>query len=188
MASGRDPVNDLSAVVTRRLVEASQRGDRHLPIDAAWGFGATPADLSVWLAGEVDAFRVVALARAFMAARWDRAVGLKGPASRLSDATWPDEAWMALRLACLPWPIDTHCNIPADLAMVSRLAAGDGAAAGTLALRRLRSAGLRPAVHGACADPETARHWAAALAFPITRSVARAMARRLDSNALKETR
>lgn len=188
VASGRDPVNDLIAVVTRRLVEASQRAERHLPIEAAWGFGATPGDLSAWLSREVDASKVLGLSRAFMAVRWDRAVVSNDHGSRAPGGEWPDEAWMAIRLACLPWPIDTHCTVPSDAAMVNRLAAGDGAAAGDLALRRLRSAGLRPVVHAACADPQTARHWGAALAFPISRSTARAMARRLDSNALKETR
>jgi CRISPR-associated protein Csx17 len=186
VASGRDPVNDLLAVVTRRLVEASQRAERRLPIDAARGFSATPGDLSAWLSRGVDVPKVVGLARAFMSVRWDRAVVMKNHGSRMPDAAWPDEAWMAIRLACLPWPIDAHYNVPSDAAMVNRLAAGDGATAGDLALRRLRSAGLRPVVHAACADTETARLWAAALAFPVSQSVARAMARRLDSNVFKE--
>lgn len=188
VASGRDPVDDLIAVVTRRLVEASQRAKRHLPIEAAWGFGATPGDLAAWLSREVDVSKVLGLARAFMAISWDRAVVPRDHGSPPSGAEWPDEAWMAIRLACLPWPIDTHCIVPSDAAMVNRLAAGDGATAGDLALRRLRSAGLRLVVHAACADPQTARHWGAALAFPISRSTARAMARRLDPDALKETR
>ncbi len=188
VASGRDPVGDLIAVVTRRLVEASQGSDRHLPLDAAWGFGATPADLSLWVAGQIDSTKVLALARAFMAIRWDRAVRPEPSTWQPSAASWPDEAWMALRLACLPWPLDAHVNVPADEAMVNRLAAGDGSAACDLALRRLRAAGLRPAVYAACADHDTARRWAAALAFPISQSVARSMARRLDSNALKEIR
>ncbi len=188
VASGRDPVSDLIAVVTRRLVEASQSSERHLPLDAARGFGATPADLSLWASGQIDASKVLALARAFMAIRWDRAVRPEKFVWQASAVSWPDEAWMAMRLACLPWPLDTHRNIPADEAMVNRLAAGGGSAACDLALRRLRAAGLRPAVYAACADHGTARRWAAALAFPISQSVARSMARRLDSNALKEIR
>lgn len=178
----------MTAVVTRRMVEASQSGARRLPLQAAWGFAATAADLSLWVAGHVDGLKVLALARAFMAIRWDRAVYHDSFAQNGADDAWPDEAWMALRLACLPWPLDAHRNVPADAAMVNRLAACDGATACDLALRRLRSAGLRPAMHAACVDPETARRWAAALAFPISQSLARSMARRLDSNTFKETR
>lgn len=188
VASGRDAVGDLLAVVTRRLVEASQRGARHLPIVGAPDHGARAGDVSQWLAGRLEVSKVLALARALMAVRWDHTVRADPQAPRLSDGNWPDEAWMAIRLACLPWPLESHRNIVADQAMVSRLVAGDGAAAGELAIRRLRAAGLRPAVHATCTDPEIARRWAAALAFPISQPLARQMARRLDSNALKETR
>jgi CRISPR-associated protein Csx17 len=95
---------------------------------------------------------------------------------------------MALRLACLPWNLDDNRRIPADDTIVRRLIAGDGATAVEVALRRLRAAGLRPPLQGACADPETARLWAAALAFPVGLRCARAMARRFESNSQKEIR
>ena len=95
---------------------------------------------------------------------------------------------MALRLACLPWGLDENRAIPVDAAMVRRLIAGDGAAAVEVALRRLRAAGLRPPLQGACVGPATARRWVAALAFPISHGSARAMARCFEPNSQKETR
>ena len=93
---------------------------------------------------------------------------------------------MALRLACLPWKLDDNRNIRVDESIVRRLIAGDGAAAVDVALRRLRAAGLRPPLQGACADPPTARLWAAALAFPISFHSARAMVLRFQPSNQKE--
>jgi CRISPR-associated protein Csx17 len=83
---------------------------------------------------------------------------------------------MALRLACLPWKLDDIKPIGADESILRRLMAGDGSTAVETAVRRLRAAGLRPPLQGASADAATARRWAAALAFPISRDCAHAMA------------
>ena len=184
--SGRDPVADLSALVERRLIEAAQSGQRNLPLVAASGCGAHPADLAEFIAGNVDLTRVSALARAFMAVRWDRWQSTQSEVT--PRGAWPDEAWMALRLACLPWKLDDNRTIPVDDSIVRRLIAGDGATAVEVALRRLRAAGLRPPLQGACADPATAHLWAAALAFPINLPCARAMARHFEPNSQKEIR
>jgi CRISPR-associated protein Csx17 len=95
---------------------------------------------------------------------------------------------MALRLASLPWPLDGNRKIPAEAAMVRRLLTGDGSGAVEIALRRLRAAGLRPPLQGAFTDSATSRLWGAALAFPVSLSVARAMARRFESNYLEDFR
>lgn len=95
---------------------------------------------------------------------------------------------MALRLACLPWPLADGQQIPVDSAMVRRLLAGDGGGAVDLALRRLRAAGLRPPLRAACADPTTSRLWAAALAFPISQRSARRMAQHFEFTSQKENR
>jgi len=173
--SGRDPVSDFASIVERRLVEAGQRGRRTLPLVAARGCGALPADLGAVVAGQVDLHRVSALARAFMAVRWDR--WLPPTTTGALDGPWPDEAWLALRLACLPWPLQKDRVIPNDDAIVRRLRSGDGSAAVDIALRRLRAAGLRPPIQGATADAPTARLWAAALVFPISHHDALAMAK-----------
>ena len=172
---GRDAVADFAAIVERRLVEAAQRGQRRLPLVAARGCEANPVDLGALIAGDVDLGRVSALTRAFMAVRWGRWKPANSAA--LPTGAWPDESWISLRLACLPWPLDDNRTIPADDTLVRRLMSGDGAAAVDVALRHLRAAGLRPPIRGASAGPPTARLWAAALAFPVSHYWALAMAR-----------
>jgi CRISPR-associated protein Csx17 len=183
---GRDAVADMAALVERRIIEAAQSGHRNLPLVAAPGCDAHSADVAELIGGRVDLARVSALARGFMAVRWNHWQPTQAEVKR--EGTWPDEAWMALRLACLPWGLDNNRTIPVDHAIVRRLRVGDGAAAIDMALRRLRAAGLRPPLQGACVDPATSRLWAAALAFPISLNSARAMARRFEPNSQKEIR
>lgn len=181
--AGRDPLGDLIALVERRLVEASQRGSRTLPLVAAFGAGARLDDLARFLAGEVDIARVVALGRALMAidwqhVRWTRVQG------RHQDGR-PDDAWAALRLCALPFVVQER-TIVTDPAMFRRLASGDGPGAVELALRRLRAVGFRPPVVAAVVDATSARRWAAAFAFPVDPSVARTMSGRFESRPVKE--
>ncbi|MBX3227166.1 MAG: type I-U CRISPR-associated protein Csx17 [Labilithrix sp.] len=176
--SGRSAASDLVALVERRLLEGTQRGQRRLALVAAPGCSAHLADLGAVLRGAVDLERVSALARAFMAVRWDLwrsridLTGVRGPA--------PDEGWVALRLASLPWALPDRPVIPTDPAMLRRLRAGDVPAAIEVALRRLRAAGLSPPILTGYADAVTARLWASALAFPIGRMSARALARSFE--------
>ena len=184
--TGREPVADFAAIVERRLVEAAQRGQRLLPLVAAPGFESAPSDLAALVAGSLDLDRVSLLVRALMVIRWDRCSD-RGAHTAVADG-WSDEAFMALRLASLPWGLDDARVIAVDSAIVRRLTAGDGAAAVDLALRRLRAAGLRPPIRGACSHPVTAKLWAAALAFPISHRSARAMAQRFEHVSDKEIR
>ena len=188
---GRRGIDDAIALVERRLVEASQRGGRHLPLKAAPNAAAGIADLASLLSGGVDPNRTLALGRALMAldrkAWTDRDVPIELPrAPDRPDEDWPDDAWLAIRLCALPWPLETRSgfelDIGADPALVRRLASGDAASAVGIALRRLGAAGVRCTVRaGAVAvPPDTARLWAAALAFPITKSTAARFLRRLD--------
>jgi CRISPR-associated protein Csx17 len=182
--TGRDPPSDLVALVERRLVEASQTGSRTLPLVARHGAGARLDDLARFLAGEVDVERTVALGRALMALDWKH---VRLPGVRVdSHGDRPDEAWEALRLCALPFPVRER-TIATEPAMVRRLASGDAAGAVELALRRLRASGLRPPLVAAIADPATARRWAAALAFPIAPAVAAAMTDRFENTTARET-
>ena len=181
--SGRDPLSDLVALVERRLIEASQRGSRSLPLVARYGAGARLDDLAHFLAGAVDADRLVALGRALMALDWEH-VRLP-PVHVDSHGDRPDEAWEALRLCALPFPVRER-TIWTEPAMFRRLASGDAAGAVELALRRLRAAGLRPPLVAAIADTTTARRWAAALAFPIAPAVAAAMTDRFENPTATE--
>jgi CRISPR-associated protein Csx17 len=180
---GRDPLSDLVTLVERRLVEASQRGSRTLPLVARRGTGAGLDDLAAFLAGEVDAERVVAIGRALMAVDWGR---VRPPRGRFaSHGPRPDEPWEALRLCMLPFPVRERA-IATEPGLFRRLASGDTAGSVELALRRLRASGFRPPIAAAAADPATARRWAAALAFPIDPAVAFAMAARFENSTARK--
>jgi len=100
---------------------------------------------------------------------------------------YPDDAWIAIRLAYLPFPLPPEDRqIPADPAIIRRLESGDASTAVKLALQRLQSFGIKTTVRVATASPQTARLWAAALAFPINSSTAKRFLRRLDPNSIKE--
>lgn len=182
--AGRDPLADLIALVDRRLIEASQRGSRTLPLVAARGVGARLDDLARFLDGEVDIEKLVRLGRALMAVDWKR-VRRESRPSRYSGPR-PDEAWEALRLCALPFGVHDRI-IPIEPAMFRRLVSGDVAGAGEIALRRLRASGFRPPLVAMLADPATARRWAATFAFPIDAAVANAMADRFENPTMKET-
>jgi len=176
---GRDPLADLAAIIQRRMIEAAAKGKRRLPLVAADGCSAGFGDLAMFLTGTVDAGRLLDLARAFMAIHWNSWSCDYCPRHSRSSEN-PEEAWLALRLACLPWPVTPDKDIPMEPAIVTRLLAGDGAGATSLALMRLRSAGLRPPLQAGITDRRTARRWAAALVFPINLGGARRAAAILD--------
>jgi len=184
---GRDAQMDLGALVQRRVIEAEQSGRRTLPLEAAPGYEADPRDIAALIAGDVDLDAVVSLARALMAIQWSR-VRAKRHRERMTNAIWPDEAWIALRLASLPWPLDDGRKVPIDPAMLRRLASGDGAGAVDLALRRLRGRGFRTPLRAAIADEATARLWAASLAFPISCRSATRLAAQFEFQSNQENR
>ncbi len=179
VASGRDPIRDLGALVERRLMEAGMKGERRSRLVAAPGCGARLDDLALFLSGSLDLDQLLGLARAFMALKWDQ----WSPDHWLrTEATseMPEEIWLAVRLACLPWPLEGDRNIPADPRVVRLLSSGDSGRALEVARTRLRSAGIRPPYHAGATDSVSARLWAAALAFPITRHDALRAATILD--------
>jgi CRISPR-associated protein Csx17 len=176
---GRDAVADCAAVVERRMIEAGMKGQRRLPLAAAPGCGARLSDLVALLAGSVDFDRVIDLSRALMAVRWDAWAG--APRENAVRATeMPPEGWLALRLTCLPWPLAPDKKIPAEAGIVRRLLTGDSAGAVSVALARLRSAGIRPPLQAGVTDGQSARLWAAALVFPIDSGTAFRAAAALD--------
>ena len=171
VATGRDAVTDCAAVVLRRFID--REDTTRLPLQAAPGCDASLADLAALINGQVNLDRVVKLARALMAIdwqEWNKAPFTHKPRQHRTDEH-PDEAWLAIRLACLPWKLADH-DIKAEPSMVRRLLAGDGTAAAAIAKRRLWANGLRVPFEAALADDQTARLWAAALAFPISKGTA----------------
>lgn len=183
---GRRGIDDAVALVERRLVEAAQVGRPGFPLQPAPRAAASLSDLAAWLRGVVDPDRTLALARGLMAL--DRGLWAEQIVwpSRAGDADWPDDAWLCIRLAHLPQPLPGGRVVGCDPAVVRRLACGDGAGALQLALRRLQAAGIRPAVRAGAVPAATARLWAAALAFPISRTTAGRIAIRLDPTLAQE--
>lgn len=174
VAFGRDAIADCAAVVERRLIEGEQNSQRRLPLKSAIGCQARLTDLAELIDGHVDLGRVVKLARALMALDWPawrrdyRELLPDSPPESVYE-NYPDEAWLAVRLSCLPWPIAEGLDIPVEPSIVRRLIAGDAASAVQAARRRLGACGLRLPFAGAIADAETAHLWAAALVFPISK-------------------
>jgi len=180
---GRCGIDDAVALVKRRLIEASQHAQRRLPLKPAFKVSAHPADLVLLLSGNIDLDRTVALARAFMALDARQWAAHPALLQKPKHRYYPDDAWLAIRLTMLPWPISPDNNqIAADPAIIRRLESGDAATAVELSVRRLRSAGITTTVKCAVVSKETARLWAAALAFPISKNVAAEFVRRLDPN------
>jgi len=179
VTSGRDPIRDLIAVVERRLIEARMKGERRSRLVAAAGCAARLDDLARFLTGSLDIEKLLGLARAFMAVKWDqwsREHWLRTE----SSSELPEETWLTVRLACLPWPLTRDKDIPADARIVRLLSGADGARAVEIACTRLRSVGIRPPLQAGVTDPASARLWAAALAFPINRGSALRAAAILD--------
>lgn len=185
--NGRNGVEDAISLLERRQVEATREGLRRFPLKPAPRAAATSADLSAWVQGQVDPDRTLGLARALMAldrSLWaQQIVAIRPPPP---GPPMPDDAWMCIRLAHLAWPLPDGRDLPCDPAILRRLSSGDAATALDLALRRLRTAGLRPAIRATTAPPDVARLWAAALAFPIHRETAAQFARRLDITFAQE--
>ena len=179
VVSGPDPLRDLAAIVERRLIEAAQKGQRRSRLVAATGCGAHFDDLTRLLSGAVDLDRLFGLARAFMAIKWDQWSREHVPQTTPSTDT-PEECWLAVRLCCLPWPLAGDQDIPADERIVRLLLSGNAVRAIEIARQRLRSVGIRPPMYAGVTDAFSARHWAAALAFPIHRSTALRAAAILD--------
>jgi len=176
---GRNGMDDAIALVARRLIEAAQHAGRRLPLEPGFACHASRHDLSRLIAGEVDLNRCLALARALMALN-QRECRLERPRlQRAASCDWPDDAWLAIRLALLPWPLPDGRYAGCDPAIVRRLQSGDAATALSIALRRLSAAGITCAIRAGTATPDLARRYAAALAFPITRETAARFAQRL---------
>lgn len=182
---GRRGLDDAIRLVTRRLIEGSGVG--HIPLYSVGHSSASLSDLTSLLSGGVDLDRTMALARALMAIS-PRELAKRQPAFTRTSDEIPDDAWLAIRLATFPLPLPNRTSpIGSDPAIVRRLESGDASTALELALRKLRAAGIRPAIRFGGAPPHTARLWAAALAFPIHRAAATKIHARLDPQSFKES-
>lgn len=182
---GRRGIDDAIALVERRLIEAAQTGMRTLPLVSAIKAHASEADLAALLAGEADLNRTLTLARPLMAVKGREWAQHPQAISRPPVTRWPDEGWMAIRLAMLPWSLPDGRTIGVDPAILRWLESGDAATAIQLALRRLHAAGVSATVRFGYVPPDMARLWAAAIAFPIQRRTAELMVRRLELQSIE---
>jgi CRISPR-associated protein Csx17 len=185
VASGRNPLGALAEIVGRRLIEAAQSGQRRSRLVSAPGCGARLDDLAQFLNGQLDLDKILGLARALMALRWEKWTYKSAPKGRTS-AIAPDEAWLAVRLCCLPWKLDSDIDIPADERIVRLLVSGDAVRAIEIARQRLHAVGIRPPFQAGVTDAESARRWAAALAFPIEWQTAKQIVELLDPKKGKQ--
>ena len=184
--SGREGVSDAIALLERSMTEASMNGQRSFPLRAVPRAAAHMDDLSAWLAGSLDTDRTLLLARALMAVDADQWAQNGHAMLPASQADWPDDAWLVLRLAHLHGQLPNKQVVPCDPAILRRLASGDASSAVALALRRLRASGMRLAVRSVTTSATTARLWAAALAFPIHHRDVQRIVTRLDPAFAKE--
>lgn len=176
---GRDFITDAVAILNRQLIEAAQHGSRRLPPNATRGFAAQPGDIATFIHGETDDTRLLSLSMAAMAIDWKRC---QQPVStpREDHETELDATWWALRLATLPWPLDSERDIPVDPVIIRRCATGHPAEAIQSALRRLQSHGVHLGFSAGSIESHRAPRWAASLVFPISLRAARRAARILD--------
>ncbi|SFK06055.1 CRISPR-associated protein Csx17 [Desulfomicrobium apsheronum] len=181
VAFGRDAVDDAIAVMKRRMVESAQNGGRLFPLIPTRGASAQPADLCRVLAGEVDLQRTMLLARAFMALDL-RMWNAFHPSISMFPLDYPSDTWLAIRVAHSPWVLPNGQVVGADPAIIRRLESGDATSAFSIAQRRLRAAGVHTIAQFATVSPQTARLWAAALAFPVSKNYLANFVSRIDPN------
>jgi CRISPR-associated protein Csx17 len=189
VAQGRNAEQDLIAVFSRRCLESTQHGERHPQICARQGLDACLSDLAAWVNGSIDVERCVSLARAFMSIDWWK--WNSGHPAQSSNTDWPEDAWCALKLCALPWALESNKGesaqeIPFDPAILRRLQSGDGEDALRLVLRRLQAHGIHPALEFPLIDADVVRHWASAIAFPISQKTAQKL-KQLIQPSNKET-
>lgn len=183
VCAGRDLVDDCLALLRRRIIEGHRGEHRQhdglLPLHAAPGAEPHPADLTAFLAGEVEDAKILRFALALMPlSRGENFVPPVAPHAGI----W-NPLYCLFRLIFMPTALrfgdgEKH-EIAPDAAILARLAAGNLADAAKLALTRLRAAGLRPTLRLAVGDPTLARRLAASLAFGITKETLPRLAYRI---------
>lgn len=184
---GRDGISDAIALITRRAIEASAEGARQLPLLPARSASASIGDLATLISGQVDLSRILSLARALMATDPYAWAKTPCPLSPAGQRHYPDDAWLLVRLATVPYALPNGARVGLDPAIVRRLEAGDASSAISIARRRLEAAGVKSTVRAGNVPAHDARLWAAALAFPISPRTAAQLLARLDPQSIKDT-
>ena len=161
----RSLIEDLIAVVERRMMEASRTATDHLPLAGA--LRASVADVEDFVYARVDDALVSRLARPLMAVRWTPDLG-RELASRWRSSRKASFTPAVALFRVLYGADDLDALAPTlDAAPLRLLAAGRLAEAGDRALSRLRARGARPRLRRLAGSPTFARRIAACLAIPI---------------------
>jgi CRISPR-associated protein Csx17 len=173
---GLEPERDLLALLQRRALP--HYSENHLALVGRPHFCAAPFDLAALLAGQVDLRRTLKLVRTLLALdRWN----LRGVGFNTRKADLPS-IYALFRLVTLPWPLErggSEVPVRFDPTIIARLTNGSSdslRAAGEMAIRRLKAAGLTPVIRQIVGDDAFARRIALSLAFPISKSTAEQLA------------
>jgi CRISPR-associated protein Csx17 len=155
----------LNAIFARRLLRAEQAGIGNLP-DTSRCY-AKLRDITAFIEGETDNDLLAGLLWGLDLLDWS-----KGKESVLTVGTddnvgTPPSLYALLKLCFLPKCRHDDDSIPLVPAIHRRATVDDGTAASELAIRRLRSFGLHPAVDIISLRGEIVQRTAAALLFPI---------------------
>lgn len=194
-----DIERDAIALVRRRIIEARQSGVSCLPLRPVDRTEASLSDILRFLSGELDAAKILDLARPLMALRWEELAKevptLREELGSPSDAEERDAAgslalFGLLRL-CHHWgPVPVSNADPVavrlDPAIFARLMVGGVQQAVEIAVQRLSASGLRPKLRTAIGTEFDGRRLAAALAFPIGNVNALRLATRLTRPKLSQ--
>jgi CRISPR-associated protein Csx17 len=161
---GLEPERDLLALLQR----SAHRGD-YLALVGHPRFYADSHGLAALINGQLDLRKTLRFARALLALerRSLHRVNLKPRGGELPPI------YGLFRLVTLPWPLNLNGSIIPirfDSTIVARLTSGGGSlrAAGEMACRRLKAAGLIPVLRQIAGDETLARRIALSLAFPIS--------------------
>lgn len=165
-------VESLLAILHRRALEAEPSGSeaRGRPVPVL------PADLAAFLLGATDDARTESLLRGCLAVEPN--VGDVHRGSDLGDARPLPALFGLLALASSREPL-RGVVLPPTPGLLAAAALGDSLRATSLAVRRLRGAGLVPLAPAHAADRRLTRRAAAALAFPLADATRHALARKL---------
>ena len=150
----------LNAIFARRLIRAEQAGTGGLP-DTARCY-ASVADIAAFIEGETDDALLADLLWGLCLIDWSADT----ESTPAPGACAPPALYALLKL-CFPPKRANGETVPLVPAIHRRAAAGDGAAASQLAVRRLRASGFPPALREIPLRGEVVQRTAAALLFPL---------------------
>ncbi|MGB7343708.1 MAG: type I-U CRISPR-associated protein Csx17 [Pirellulaceae bacterium] len=190
---GLSSVGDLEHLVRRRIQMATRRNDwHHLPIVPTRGLEASTYDLQRWIAGELDEHRIVSVARTLTAVDWNQAWHQRESLSGHLGIQEADQqsgrdrsmlaGWATIRL-CFHWDdlrislrdpnnpessLRKTVRVAVDPKIFANLASGRASQAVRFAAQRLRASGLPVRCFDSMADSNTAKRWAASLAWSLS--------------------